>query len=72
MATLSLEERVTALEESLEQIKQQKEPDKSDEAVPWWKKLVGIYQDNTEFEAGVRDGRKWREDQELLNYVEEV
>ena len=60
MATLSLEERVTALEAGLEQLKQQRELDKSDDTVPWWKKIVGIYQDDPEFEAAVRYGQEWR------------
>lgn len=34
MAVLSLEERVTALESELEQMKKQREPDESVDAVP--------------------------------------
>ena len=72
MAALTLEERVAALEAAMEQLKQQRELDKSDDAIPWWKKMVGIYQDNPEFEEAVRAGRKWREDQELLGHEDEA
>ncbi len=63
MATPTLEERVAALETRLEQIEHRQEPDKSDETIPWWKRIVGIYQDNPDFEEAVRLGREWREAQ---------
>ena len=66
MATLSLEERMTALEAEVQQLKQRQEPDKSDASVPWWKKIVGIYEDDPEFEEAVRFGREWRESQGML------
>lgn len=64
MAALSQEERVTALEAGLEQLKQQRELDKSDDAIPWWKKMVGIYQDDPEFEEAVRYGQEWRKSED--------
>lgn len=59
-----LEERVGELETEVKQLKQQRELDKSDDAVPWWKKIVGIYQDCPEFEEVVRFGQEWRGQEE--------
>jgi len=61
MAAFTLEERVAELEAEVEQLKQQREMDKSDDTVPWWKKIVGVYQNDPEFEEAVRLGREWRE-----------
>jgi hypothetical protein len=60
MSTPTLEERMAVLETKLEQLQQQRELDKSDDAVPWWKKMVGVYQDCPEFEEVVRFGQEWR------------
>ena len=61
MATLSLEERVAVLESELEQLKQRREQDKSGDAVPWWKEIVGVFKDDPEFDEAMRLGREWRE-----------
>lgn len=70
MAALSLEERVAALEAEMEQLKQQRELDKSDDTVPWWKKIVGIYQDDPEFEEMVRFGQEWRRSEDAPDHEE--
>ena len=61
MAQPTLEERVAALETEVKQLKQQHEPDTLSDDVPWWKKIVGVFQDDTAFEEAVRLGREWRE-----------
>lgn len=63
----ALEERMTALEAKMEQLQKAKEADKSDEEIPWWKKIVGIYADCPEFEESVRFDRKWRESEDPQN-----
>ncbi len=60
MATPSLEERVAVLEAELKQLKQQSEPDKLSDAPRGWQRIVGIFQDDPEFEEAVRLGREWR------------
>lgn len=60
MAAPSLEERVTVLEAELQQLKQQSERDKSPDAPRGWQRLVGVFQDDPEFEEAVRLGREWR------------
>ena len=60
----TLEERVAAVEIKLEKLEKVKEADKSDEQIPWWKKIVGIYADCPEFEEAVKFGRKWRESED--------
>lgn len=59
-----LEERLAAVEAEVAELKRSKEPDKSDEDIPWWKKIVGIYADCPEFEEAVKFGREWRESED--------
>ncbi len=61
MAGTTVEERLTTLEQELAQLKQQLTPDKPQAAAPWWKKIVGIYKDDPEFDAAERLGREYRE-----------
>ena len=63
MSIEALEERLTAVEEELKQLKQAKETDKSDEDIPWWKRIIGIHADSPGFDEAVRLGREWRESQ---------
>ena len=59
MSSTSVEKRLTALESELASLK---------EAIasagpghPWWRKVVGVYQDDPAFEESARLGREWRE-----------
>ena len=63
MSTQSVEERLTRLEAEIEALKQSKE-DKSDDAIPWWKRIIGIHADTPGFEEAVRLGREWRESED--------
>lgn len=60
MSTLSLEERVAALEAEVEQLKRQFTGQPLDDT-PWWKKIVGTFKDDPEYEEAMRLGREWRE-----------
>lgn len=64
MAAPTLEERVAALETRLKQIEHRQEPNVSPDAPRGWQRIVGVFQDNPEFEEAVRHGRKWREAQD--------
>ena len=61
MSTQTIEDRLTAVETRLEQIDQAKELDKSDESIPWWKRIVGAFADDPEFDEAMRLGREYRE-----------
>ncbi len=61
MSTQTIEERLAAVETKLEQIEQAKQPDKSDDNLPWWKRIVGAFADDPEFEEAMRLGREYRE-----------
>ena len=65
MPTSSVEERLTAIEKELAQIRQQLEAVKPQEAVPWWQQISGVFKDCPEFEEAVRLGREWRESQRM-------
>jgi hypothetical protein len=60
MSNRTLEERVAALEAEVEQLKQERTPS-SAPAEPWWKKIVGVFQNDPEFEEAMRLGREYRE-----------
>ena len=61
MAGLSVEERLTTVEQELARLKLQLATDKPQTITPWWKKIVGVYKDDPEFDAAERLGREYRE-----------
>lgn len=65
MATGTIEERLTAVEQELAEIKRQLQTDKTEETLPWWKQITGVFKDCPEFEEAVRLGREWRESQRM-------
>ncbi len=67
MAALSLEERMTALEAEVQQLKQRQELDKSDDAIPWWEKIRGQFKDDPAYDEAMRLGREWRESDRPLD-----
>ena len=60
MATPTIEERLTILEQKVAQIIPD-EPKEVPQQTAWWKKLVGIYKDDSEFAEAERYGREYRE-----------
>jgi len=60
MAALSLEERVTMLEEEVARLKQERtaatEPNK-----PWWAQIRGVFKDDPHYAEAMRLGRDYRE-----------
>jgi hypothetical protein len=61
MAAETLEERVTAIEKELAQIKQQLEAEKSQTPPHPWEKIFGSFANSEGFEEAVRLGREYRE-----------
>lgn len=61
MAEVSLEERISAVEREIAQLKQRLDGEQPAADVPWWKKIVGVYKDDPEFVEAVRLGREYRE-----------
>lgn len=61
MATTSIEERLRVLEFEVTQLKERILPDVSQPEATWWKKIVGVYRDDPEFEEAMRLGREYRE-----------
>jgi hypothetical protein len=61
----TLEQRVARLEAELTELKSQQPA--AEPARPWWKKIVGVFADNPEFEAAVVQGREYRESLTLLD-----
>ena len=68
MAISTIEERLAVLEEKVDRIAAEREPRPED--APWWKKIVGIYKDDPEFDAVERLGREYRESLRPPDYEE--
>jgi len=70
MSAQTIEERLTAVEAELQQLKQEKEQNKEAEEPRGWQRIVGRFADNPLFEDAVRQGRKWRESEDPLDAEE--
>lgn len=61
MAAVTIEERLTALEEQVARIAETTTtPPTPPTNLPWWKKIIGIYKDDPEFDEAERLGREYR------------
>lgn len=69
MPTQTLEERVAVLEAEMVSL-EAKEQDKAAEELRGWKRIVGIFADNPEFEEAVRAGKEWRDSFRPPDYEE--
>jgi hypothetical protein len=67
MAGPSLEERLSAVEAELDRLKRMLHEDAGPPAEAWWKKLVGVFKDDPEFDEAMRLGREYRESQRPPN-----
>ncbi len=61
MTTISIEERLTALEKELAQLKEQIAKEKAQVAIPWWEKIAGTFANSEEYDEAMRLGREYRE-----------
>jgi hypothetical protein len=64
MASLSLEERVAALEAEVARLKSQQgggaAPAGAPERDKWWERIHGTFEDDEMFREAMRLGREWR------------
>ena len=65
MSALTIEERLTAVEAELQQLKREKEQnqpqDEQAKGPRGWRSIVGVFADDPEFEEAMRLGREYRE-----------
>jgi hypothetical protein len=61
MPTETLEDRLTALENELAELKQQLAASKPLASIPPWEKIFGSFADSEGFEEAVQFGREYRE-----------
>lgn len=61
MAAITLEERVTVIEQELAQLKQQLARDKQQTALPWWEQIFGTFANSEAYDEAMRLGREYRE-----------
>lgn len=55
--TKQIEKRLSDLENEVAQIKQQG----ANGNLPWWEKIVGVFEDDEDFDNAMRLGREYRE-----------
>lgn len=60
MATLSLEERVAALESEVARLKQER-ANEARPKKPWWEQIRGTFKDDPIYEEVMRLGREYRQ-----------
>ena len=60
MATVTVEERLSALEETVAQLLIEKGT-KPNQELPWWERIVGTFKDDPEYDDAMRLGREYRE-----------
>ncbi len=78
MSLQALEERLAAVETKLEQLQRENQQnkenaqgqDKEAEEPHGWKRIVGIFADDLEFEEAVRAGKEWRDSFRPPDYEE--
>lgn len=63
MATGTVEQRLSALEQEFAQLKQRFETDNVPPTNPWVDQVWGAFENDPLFEEAVRYGREWRESQ---------
>lgn len=61
MATGTLEERVTAVEQELAQLKQLLQSETTPATIPWWDKIAGTFAKSEHYDEAMRLGREYRE-----------
>jgi hypothetical protein len=61
MATGSLEQRVTAMEQELAQLKRQLHAETPPSSLPWWEQIFGTFANSEAHEEATRLGREYRE-----------
>ena len=60
-STETLDDRLTAVEKDLAELKHLLAADKSQRAAAWWEKMFGSFADSEGFEEAVQLGREYRE-----------
>jgi hypothetical protein len=60
MTTLSLEERVAALEAKIAQLTREQQG-AGEPPAPWWEQRFGAFAESAEYEEALRLGREYRE-----------
>lgn len=69
MSIEALEERMTALETEVRQLKQQSSsanPDVTNK-LPWWEQIRGQFKDDPVYDEAMRIGREWRESEDVMD-----
>ncbi len=61
MTNATLEERVAALEKKVATLTGEGTQEHAE--LPWWKRIIGVYKDDPEFDEAERLGREYRQSQ---------
>ena len=61
MAAETLEQRVSAMEQELAQLKKQLQTETPSSSLPWWEQIFGTFANSEAHEEATRLGREYRE-----------
>ena len=61
MASVTLEERVAAVEQERAQLKQELKVERETSSLPWWEKVAGTFSESEHYDEAMRLGREYRE-----------
>jgi len=61
MPTETLEQRMSAMEQELAQLKQQIQAEAPHSTLPWWEQIFGTFANSEAHEEAARLGREYRE-----------
>ena len=61
MTAISMEERLTAVEEQLAQLNRQFAAPSLPAELPWWVKIAGTFSNSEDYDEAMRLGREYRE-----------
>ena len=68
MSAQTIEERLTAVEAELQQLKREKEQNQPQEKhIPWWEQIRGEFKNDPMYDEAMRRGREWRELEDRLD-----
>lgn len=69
--TLTLDERVAALEKELAEMKAQRSAEPARSPVPWWGSIWGAFKDDVDYAEAMRLGREYRESLRPADYADD-
>ena len=65
MSAIAIEERLSALEAEISELKTRLPKTAICEPQPWWEQISGIFKDDPMFDEAMRLGKEWRDSDKI-------